>query len=84
MKLYSGRNVLVLGVALALFALGGGALLATLFIVPRVVAGQVAALPVAPAPSADLTPIQFRSTAPAQGAGGLLDDEINNIADLRP
>jgi S1-C subfamily serine protease len=78
MKLYSRRNVLVLGGALTLFALGGGALLATFLIVPRVVAGQFASLPVAPAPSAPLSPVQFTSTNPAQGSGSLMDDEINN------
>ncbi|MGA2975586.1 MAG: trypsin-like peptidase domain-containing protein [Spirochaetia bacterium] len=79
MKLYTRRHVAILSIVLALVAVGAGVLATALIIVPHAVQRELAALPVQSEPAVPLTPVQYNSTMPSLGAGGLIDDELNNI-----
>jgi S1-C subfamily serine protease len=84
MKLYGRRNVILFCAALTVIALGAGALVSALVLVPRMQTAAVTrALELAPP---IVTPVQFYAGA-ASGAGSgtslkpgsLTDDELNNI-----
>ncbi len=83
MKLYSRKQVTILGVALSAAVLGAGVLLTALVIVPGAVQRQLTALPVRSGQVTSITPVtpvQYTPTlAQLLKPGDLTPDELNNI-----